>query len=502
MFKARTLAIAVAAAFASQSGIALADSKTDQQLKAQINALQQQLDALKSSMNQVQTQQSSQQATIQKVTDQQAKQEESAALFSRKPGDDLIFQIGKSEVQIYGHVDVSYDYMKNGLAGATGATGNNGWLSDISSNLSYFGMRGNRPLTDDLSGVFQFESEISYAATPGTSDKGADTAAQKFGLGGRNSYVGLQSKSMGAIKAGKTDTPYKIASARLDPFASTVGDYNSIMGNTGGDTRAEFDTRMSHSIWYESPKFSGVQVSALFSPGQNRSTNGLSYAMGEPSCTGGNTGDCTDGAWKNAYSLSATYEGGPLYAFGAYERHQSVNRSGDDAVAGDGSVGIADESAWKLGVQYKVTSRTIVDAIYEKMKRDAITSAYDERSRNGTWLALTQFLTDKDALNFGWAHAGKTPGQPLGSPPMMNGVSGVTAGADNSANMFDIGYKHWFDKRTTVYAVYTRLNEGANGHYALGPSGHGITLRNQDGDGNTFEGNDLQAFSVGMTYDF
>lgn len=506
MFKARTLAIACAAAFAAQSGVAFADTKTDQ-MKAQIDALQRQIDEMKSSLNQVKTEQSSQQASINKVSDAQAKQD-SEPVMHMVPGDDLIFQVGKAQLQIYGHVDLSYDYMTNGLSGATGATGQNGWTSDISSNLSYFGMRGNRPLTDDISGVFQFESEVSYAATPGTSDAAPDKGAQKFGLGGRNSFVGLQSKTAGAIKLGKTDTPYKTSTARMDPFASSVGDYNSIMGNTGGDTRAEFDSRISHSIWYESPKFSGVQINALFSPGQNRSTDGSKYAMGEPSCTGGNSGDCGDGAWTDAYSLSGTYEKGPLYAIAAYEMHKNVNRSGDDNAPG--SVGIANEDAWKLGAQYKFPTNTIVNGIYEKLKRDAITSSEDERSRYGTWLALTQYVTPQDALNFGWAHAGKTPGQPVSSPPTMS--QGYPAGNDpaniqtgsvnNSANMFSIGYKHWFDKKTTVYAVYSLLNNDDYAHYALGPSGHGITVRNQDGDGNTFEGNKLQAFSVGLTYDF
>ncbi|MDE2599633.1 MAG: porin [Rhodocyclaceae bacterium] len=498
MFKARTLALACAAVFAGQSGLALAESKTDQ-MKAQIDALQRQIDSMKSSLSDVKTEQSSQQASLNKVSAAQAKQAESPSV-SMVPGDDLIFQVGKARVQIYGHVDVSLDSMTNGLSGAVGAKGSNGWMGDVSSNLSFFGMRGSRPLTDDLSGVFQFESEVAYASTPGTSDKAPDTAAQKFGLGGRNSFVGLQSKAAGAVKLGKTDTPYKLSTARLDPFASTVGDYNSIMGNTGGDTRTEFDARMSHSIWYESPKFNGVQVSALYSPGQNRSTDGLRYPMGEPSCAGGNTGDCGDGAWKDAYSLAATYDNGSLYATAAYEMHKNVNRSGDDNAPG--SVGIANEDAWKLGAQYKFTSRTILNAVFEKLKRSAITTAEDERSRNGTWLALTQYITDKDALNFGWAHAGRTPGQPVSGLVLMNGQAAPVGASDNAANMFDIGYKHWFDKKTTVYAVYSQLNNGTNAHYALGPGGHGIATRNQDGDGNVFEGNRVKAFSVGMTYDF
>jgi len=43
------------------------------------------------------------------------------------------------------------------------------------------------------------------------------------------------------------------------------------MGNTGGDNRVEFGTRLDHALWYESPKFGGgFQFNALFAPGQNR----------------------------------------------------------------------------------------------------------------------------------------------------------------------------------------------------------------------------------------
>jgi len=62
-----------------------------------------------------------------------------------------------------------------------------------------------------------------------------------------------------AHQSGKSDTPYKKSTAAMDPFSRTLGDYNSIMGNTGGDT-GEFDWRMNHAIWYESPIFNGFQL--------------------------------------------------------------------------------------------------------------------------------------------------------------------------------------------------------------------------------------------------
>jgi hypothetical protein len=46
-----------------------------------------------------------------------------------------------------------------------------------------------------------------------------------------------------------------------------IGDYAVIMGNTGGDNRVEFATRLDHAIWYTSSNFKGVEANVLFAPG-------------------------------------------------------------------------------------------------------------------------------------------------------------------------------------------------------------------------------------------
>ena len=371
-----------------------------------------------------------------------------------KPGNDLTFQVGGGELTLFGHVDVSVDYQTNGMSGYKNGgqtvTGNNGWLSDVSSNLSFFGIRGERPINSDLKALFQFETEVAYAATPGASDQAPDGTAQKFSLGSRNSYVG--------------------------------------------------------------------------SPGQNRSTNTGLYAQGEPNCTGsnssaglnGNAGQptsCADGSFGTAYSVALTYEAGPLYVTGGYELHKSVNRIGDETVAG--TIGIRDESAYKLGVRYTLPTRTTVNLIAERLQRNAITPALDERTHTATWLAVTQGLTNYDDLNFGWAHAFRTPGQPDQGVQDKFGNGATPGPSNNGASLFSIGYKHRFlDKRTTAYVTCSRLANGYWGHYSLGAGGHGLPTRNYVGDkfiggcqdggvcGPPFAGNTDQALSVGLTYDF
>ncbi len=397
-------------------------------------------------------------------------------------------------VQLYGHLDLSIDDVSKGIAGKTQggntATGKLGYQPDISSNLSYLGVRGGTDLTPSLRGIFQVETQIDVSATPGPSTVPDNSV--KGALASRNSYLGIAG-GWGAFKVGKTDAPYKLSTARMDPFSASIGDYNSIMGNTGGDNRAEFDTRFSHAMWYESPSMSGFRVNALWAPGQNRSSDNITAASGEPDCTGGNQPPCNDGSFGDAYSIAGLYQAGSLYAIAAYERHSNVNRTGDEATGGGpaplGAVGIANEQAYKVGVQYKFGSTTL-NAIVERMTRNAPDPNFNERQRTGFWLAATQKFGAADDLNIGWAHAGKTPGDPGAGP------------VDNESNLFALGYKHHFSSRANWYAVIARQGNHDGAHYDLGASGHGITTDCHDANGNCFTGGKVQGVSVGMQYNF
>jgi predicted porin len=515
---ARLTAITIAVAAALQAFPARADDDTQREirvLKEQIEALMRKVDDLSRKES----------ATAAK---QEQMEKQAAPAIGRKPGNDLTFQVGGGEITLYGHVDVSLDDQTNGMSGFLNGgmpvTGKNGWMPDVSSNLSYFGVRGQRPIDRELTALFQWESEVAFAATPGASDQAPDGTAQKFSFGSRNSFIGMRGKTWGTVKLGKTDTPYKTSTARMDPFASTPGDYNAIMGNSGGDNRAEFDMRLPHSVWYESPNMGGLSFDVLASPGQNRSTNQGLYAQGEPDCSGGNSSaglngnagqptPCQDGSFGDAYSGAIRYQAGPLYAIAAYELHKNVNRIGDELVPG--TIGVRNEAAYKVGVQYTFLTHTTVDFIIERLKRDAITAALDERTHTATWLALTQRMTPYDDLNFGWAHAGRTPGQPdQGVQDHLGNANGPGSSA-NGANLFSIGYKHRFqDARTTAYLTFSRLKNDYWAHYSLGAGGHGLPTRNYVGDkfiggcldggncGPPFTGNTAQGVSLGMTYDY
>ena len=156
--------------------------------------------------------------------------------------------VDNTTVTIYGHVDVSGDVFNVSVY-------DQGTKFGIASNSSYFGIRARHNLApygyEGYAFLAQFESQVDVASSP----------TEKAAFGTRDSFVGIEGP-YGTIKAGKADTPYKKATAAFDPFANTVADYNSMMGNTGGDNRAEFDWRMNHAVWYKSPIWKGFQFSA------------------------------------------------------------------------------------------------------------------------------------------------------------------------------------------------------------------------------------------------
>lgn len=428
--------------------------------------------------------------------------------------------IDNTTVTLYGHVDVSGDLFNPGVF-------DQGTKFGIASNLSYFGVRARHDLGPygypGWAVLAQFESLVEVAATP----------TERAAFGTRDSYLGIQSP-WGAIKAGKSDTPYKKSTSKFDPFSATLGDYNSIMGNTGGDLRAEFDWRAPHAIWYELPVWNGLQFSAMFSPGQNTAQDNSNFAFGEFNCPGTSSRGsgsgfpatsapegCNDGSYGNLFSVALTFNHGPFTAIGAYELHESTNRTGDEAtttlsngtdfVVPAGSVGIANEWAAKVGAGYRFTDPLgplQLYGIYEWLRREDTVAAFNERSREGYFISATQSIGMWD-INASWAHANASPGSP-GTGILNNYTVAPPAGSadfalntlDSSANQYALGTKYHFNKWVSWYLVGSYLDNGAGAHYCLGVSGHGYGVCGRDANNNVVSGDKIKAVTTGMTFDF
>lgn len=519
----QAVAVAVASTGIFYCGVASAAGESDTQ--AEITALRQQVEIL---MKKVEALSSKETATAEK----QEKIEKQVASQNSSSGSSLVNTL--KNIDFYGNLDLSIDNATKGIAGKIANDGTSvpagklGWLPAISTNTSYLGLRGKHPLGNGLAAVFQLETQLDISATAGTSNNNsANDSTVKGALTSRNSFLGLTGE-WGAVKIGKTDAPFKNSTAHLNPFSGTVGDYSAIIGNSGGDNRVEFGTRLDHALWYESPNLQGLTVNVLWSPGQNRSADNSIQAIGESSCAGGNVPGsgalpygCNDGSYGTAYSVSGAFTQGPFHASVAYEMHKNVNRTSDAdgsvvTVNGtnytfDNTVGLGDEYGWRLGVQYKLPTHTTLGGVYEDLKRKLPYHYFDERSRKAYWLLITQELTPNDVIHFGWGHADKSPGS-LGEHNIE-----TKPDADNAANMYSAMYRHALDKQTSWYAVYaTQINHAA-AHYDLGAGGRANTTDCHDGSqiasanpdpsspgGGPFcyTGGKLQAFSLGMTYKF
>ena len=530
----KAIVVALSVGLANAALIHQARAQTDPATQRKIDALQQQIDDLK--------------AERRASTPVQAAPGGHEFL-ERKPGDGITFFTRGGEVSIYGYLDVSLDYATKGISGMVGnngptdtPAGNGGWMPDISSNLSYVGVRGFQTLgSNPFNFVYQLETQLDVSVTPGTpqtnSNQGERVASA---LVSRNSFIGLASPAWGALKIGKTDAPYKTSTSRMNAFTGMPGDYSVIMGNTGGDNRVEFGTRFSHAIWYESPSWAGLRFAALFSPGQNRADDSSNIPAGEPECAGGNSpgsgalpGACNDGSFSNAYSASLSWDSGPVYLTGAYEMHRKVNRTSDlftvvsnpNAIPGSNGFDpndVADERAFKVGLQYKLPTRTTLSGIWEQMKRNVpgYLDPQNERSRSGFWLALSQDVTSADSVHVGWAHANKANGDPGQHNPPASAIPDPFLGfgfahADNRADMFTIAFKHAVDRNLNWYLDYATTHNKPFAHYDLGAGGRSVTTDCHDasnvdttgfdphsGAPRCWTGGRLQAFSVGMNYRF
>ncbi len=578
--KPMLVALAACAASVAFNGIVFADDAQTQALKDQMRIMQQQMQDLQKQIDALSKQQAAPPAAAPPAPPAGAGPSVPKAA-KEAPAEPKFESFLKG---FYGTLDVSLDDTTKGINGLVayhyalkdpanpnsgyqidpnntapkgGPVGRLGYMPAFSTNKSVIGYRGSHKIANSgVDFIYQIETQPAITSAPGLNTSQFQQAnVTKAGIGYGDSFVGFSGANWGKVKIGTTYSPYKKSTDRMNPFSGMLGDYSVVMGNSGGDNRVEFGTRLDHSIWYESPKFGNVfSFDALISPGQNRTYNNVVQSSGSPDCNGGNQPgsgnlplNCDDGGFDDAFSVDIKFETGPIYATAAYEIHKRVNRNSDGigsnhpiygylqstnsplldfatynflvgefpGVAANNGYSppyltdIADESAFKAGVQYTFDFGLAVSGIYEYMKRNlpADLQYQNERQRNGLWFALSQDFSAKDNVSIGWAHAGATPGDP-GGQHNYNPLS-----RNDTADMYTIAWKHRFDKNLYWYLdAADTINKG-NAHYDLGAGGRGLTTDCHDGTntividyssaGNTtWGGCRIIGVSTGLNYKF
>lgn len=339
-----------------------------------------------------------------------------------------------SNVNVYGVANMSYDLTNNGAVGT----------NKVSSNQSRLGLKGSEDLGDGLSAVWQIEQGINI-----------DNSGAGNGLATRNTFLGLSSGSMGTALLGRHDTPYKIAIRGLDLFADTIADNRGLMGSTAGSALpGVHDARLTDVVAYISPAMSGF-------------TGAIAYVAGAEATT---TAAQIKG---DAWSMAGMYGNGPINASLAYQVIDA-GTAGTGTMGGFGGLGANDKAkAWRLGGGYTMDAIT-VNAAYEKTSN---TVGGASAGGQNNWYLGGKYSFGNDAVKLAYTRAGD-----------------VQATTNTGAKQWALGYDHSMSKRTTLYALYTRLNNDTFAGYGLATS-TGATAA-------AAAGQDPSAWSFGMKHTF
>ena len=347
-----------------------------------------------------------------------------------------------SNADVYGQISFSVDHIDT-----NNASGDSSDLVTGRDNASRIGVKGSEDLGGGLSAIWQVELQLNANSDISSTSSSISYYGYTFsfltGVSGgttfRNTFVGLKSTSLGTVLLGRHDTPYKLATAKLDPFADTIGDYNAIIGQTdsGGNL---FDLRVGGTVAYISPTFNGIHGAIAYVETKNVEPSGADN--------------------QKAWSGLVMYDNGPLFGSLAYELHSNLG----------GASSIDNISAWKVGLGYTF-GNTKLGLVYEDISHDANNS---NASRNA-WYGSVAHTMGNIVLKGAYGKAG----------------DGEGAGNNNTgADFFAVGGDYMFSKRTSVYGVYAKVNQDSFGTY---------NMFNYSSAGN---GRDVDGFSLGIKHTF
>jgi predicted porin len=353
-----------------------------------------------------------------------------------------------ADVTVYGQMHFSYDWVD----GAPAAGTTNKDVSEDATGVSResrIGFKGSEDLGGGLKGIWQIEAKV-------------DNAADKVAW--RNTFAGL-SGGFGTVLAGRHDTPYKLSTGKIDPFTDRVGDYNMLIGSFNGSVMS--DERAPQTIAYVSPNFSGFSGAIAY----------VSHYFNQPTAGAGAVtweGDDND----RAVSAMVMYDNAGFFASAAYEWVEGNNVLGALGAPASalGSSKEPTSTAIKVGLGYTFSGFT-VGGVYENIDLDS--------NKSG------ESSVDRDAFYFTGSYAF--------GPSAIKGFYGwaddVEDTKNTGADMWGVGYDYNLSKRTTLYALYTGINNEGAGRYGAN-SGQGLGSAYQS------VGHNLNVYSVGVIHKF
>lgn len=162
------------------------------------------------------------------------------------------------QLQLYGRLDASVNLQRFAqTAGQAASTG-----KFVSSDTSYWGIRGSEDLGGGLGAYFKLESGFNV-------DTGEQSNATTYW--NRESYVGLSHRNYGAVQLGSQFTPSVWITGKIDPFRrSNTGAILTLFQQGGAAGARGYPVQYNNAVQYVSPTAGGF-AARLMVAGTERS---------------------------------------------------------------------------------------------------------------------------------------------------------------------------------------------------------------------------------------
>jgi len=363
--------------------------------------------------------------------------------------------VAMAEATVYGQMNMAYEVVDNG-ADTTGVGTSADSTNNVSSNKSRLGFKGSEDLGSGMTFLWQMEGQVD-------GDTGSSTKLFK-----RNTFAGL-SNEYGTVILGNHDTPYKMASGKTNVFKDTIADNRAIMGGAGAH-----EARLSDVAAYISPDFNGFNFAVAY---VGKTDNSLAVKLFPHATVAGAT-SLSATTVLSATSISGNYSR-DNYTVSVANQTISLKNSGLSTEDGDAT-------ATKLAGTYSIDMLT-VGLVYEMLENKVGGS---KEEGDNIYVSAKYKVSDKGTVKFGYTSAGEGKD--------ATGATNKGAGATQTS----IGYSHKLTDNTSVYALYTTIDNDldaatTNGAtYGLGKAG------STAGFATAGAGEDPNAVAIGMRMSF
>ncbi|WP_395702682.1 porin [Aquabacterium sp.] len=331
-------------------------------------------------------------------------------------------------------------------------------VSNVSSDL---GVKASLPLSDKLTGVFQYVTGVSVENGSGGTNGGLWASA-------KDAFVGLRIQDLGTVKLGRLTAAARWNSGTPDfsPAGAGPQDDQAALAGVSGQTGAapQFNVRFDNAIGFESASFGGLSLRAYFSANEGRSNAQVSSGA-----------RLNDSSW----SLGLQYVKGPL------DLRLSHELRNDKGTLNNSTTSDTEDRDTRVGLRYQLGSGTTLALGYDRMDlRDASATGSAKRSlRKSGWVIGAKQAFGAHAFYGGYGHAGDLRCE-LASAAACNGSS-------TGMQQWVLAYNYQFHPDMLLEAFVTQLRNQSRAKYDFDSGGIGPGT-----------GAKLSAAGIGLRYSF